>query len=233
MPAASAVPTGLLFGGGGKSTLDLESIQKLIDHANDVADNDMKQVTKVAQDVKRIRAQLDQNFSDLRSKLEPACKKYSKARIDLLVGDPETNRKAVSQDCLKAQGLLFTMLSIGQKADGCLDTCSLKPEDSDSACDSSGCHGKLRTKKDLEDVIGGPTWRKRHQEILEACGKWPYEFKILPPAGLEGEEEEEVAEACMGELSLAASCALRWQDGINVRTSVSRRRTRQTAVSFL
>ena len=31
---------------------------------------------------------------------------------------------------------------------------------------------------------GGPEWRKRHQEMLEACGKWPYELKLMPPIGL-------------------------------------------------
>lgn len=30
---------------------------------------------------------------------------------------------------------------------------------------------------------GGPEWRKRHQEMLEACGKWPYELKLMPPIG--------------------------------------------------
>ena len=29
-----------------------------------------------------------------------------------------------------------------------------KTEEGDGVCDTSGCHGKLRTKKDLEDVLG-------------------------------------------------------------------------------
>ncbi|CAL1173003.1 unnamed protein product [Cladocopium goreaui] len=200
MPAGDPTAYLGLFGGGGKSTQDLESIQKLINHANDVAENDLKQVTKGAAEVTKIRSQLDRNLSSIRSKLKPACNAYSRARIDLLVGDPESNKKAVSQECLKAQGLLYTMLNIGQKAEGCYDTCAWKTELGAGKCDTSGCHGKLRTKKEMEDIIGGPEWRNHHQEMLEACGKWPYELKILPPSGMEPEEEV-VQEAALGSLS--------------------------------
>eukprot|EP00913_Durusdinium_trenchii_P008520 g8001.t1 len=53
------------------------------------------------------------------------------------------------------------------KAEGCIDTCAVQSDDPDGICDTSGCHGKLRTKKDLEDVRGGPEWRRRHEEMLE------------------------------------------------------------------
>ncbi|CAE7856840.1 unnamed protein product, partial [Symbiodinium microadriaticum] len=165
-----------------RSTGDIESIQKLFNHANDVAEMDLKQVSKGAAEVKKIRAQLDKDFSKIRTALGPACKAYSKARTKLLVGDPMTNQKAVSQECLKAQGMTFAMIGIGEKGQGCTDTCALSPDDQDAVCDRSGCHGKLRTKKDLEDILGGPEWRKRKQELLEACGRWPYELKIFPPA---------------------------------------------------
>ncbi|OLP79425.1 hypothetical protein AK812_SmicGene40282 [Symbiodinium microadriaticum] len=46
------------------------------------------------------------------------------SRTKLLVGDPMTNQKAVSQECLKAQGMTFAMIGIGEKGQGCTDTCA-------------------------------------------------------------------------------------------------------------
>eukprot|EP00439_Symbiodinium_sp_Y106_P056234 s1642_g7.t2 len=246
--ASRAVPSA--FGLFDRNTGDIESIQKLINHANDVAAMDLKQVSKGAAEVRKIRAQLDKDFSKIRlvaavqlllggiysiptptTALGPACKAYSKARTKLLVGDPMTNQKAVSQECLKAQGMTFAMIGIGEKGQGCTDTCALSPDDQDAVCDRSGCHGKLRTKKDLEDILGGPEWRKRKQELLEACGRWPYELKIFPPAGVDEDMEEDVetTEECMGEGPLIATFLAAQNEQELAQRWCSSSRHRQTA----
>ena len=45
-------------------------------------------------------------------------------------------------------------------------------------------HSPIITVVIATESPGGPEWRKRHQEMLEACGKWPYELKLMPPIGL-------------------------------------------------
>eukprot|EP00931_Biecheleriopsis_adriatica_P034008 TRINITY_DN19689_c0_g1_i3.p1 TRINITY_DN19689_c0_g1~~TRINITY_DN19689_c0_g1_i3.p1 ORF type:complete len:245 (-),score=53.27 TRINITY_DN19689_c0_g1_i3:447-1181(-) len=186
MPTSLGLLDGVL---GRKSVADLQATQKLIDTANANAKQDLEQVVQQVQEVKRARAKLEDDFSKLRSQLGPACMAYARARLKLLRGNPENHQPAVESQCLKAQGLMFALTGIGYKGNaGCVDTCTLGQGDGSGACDRSGCHGKLRSKEDLEAVLGGKEWQDRHAEVLSVCDTWPFRFNMQPPAGLKAEK---------------------------------------------
>eukprot|EP00933_Yihiella_yeosuensis_P045188 TRINITY_DN40514_c0_g1_i1.p1 TRINITY_DN40514_c0_g1~~TRINITY_DN40514_c0_g1_i1.p1 ORF type:complete len:242 (+),score=36.57 TRINITY_DN40514_c0_g1_i1:74-799(+) len=175
---------GELVGVHRKSIADLKSIQELIDHANKTTENDLQEVLKARDAAMAARQLLNTDMTGIRAKLQPLCNQYSAARASLFEG--RDGKPAIANSCLKSQGTLYTMLSLGQKAQGCVDTC--KQDENDltvGTCDFSGCHGKLRSTVELEQMLGSKKWSNQDAMVQGVCGTQDYKLKIPLPAGLD------------------------------------------------
>jgi len=199
---------------GSKRTDDLKAIQDMIGHANELAESDLSEITKAMVAAKAARKALDEEILPIQAKLGPVCRHYAASRARLFKG--QDGQLPLIDRALLAQGNVNTMLWLGQKANGCIDSC--KPTDRDALmpCLPDKCRNKLRSTDQLENVLGGTSglWHKRDEKIQKSCGTSDYTLFINPPVGFEpedaGQMEEGAQEQCMFPPHLmalfAASC---------------------------
>lgn len=190
---------------GFSTVSDLNAIQKMIDHVNHTVEEDFTNVQQIAAQVKAMRAKLDAEMQVQHDQLTPPCNAYAGTRSEIHQGKPGS--EPLSQRCLQAQGQMKTMVSLGQKVNGCMDACAVVPTYKEwvnkvesGTCDTSTCHSSLMCVKQLESLS---TWlgsAKRDDEVLRACATQGFDMYVQAPAGMMAHKEEEAgaaAEAAM------------------------------------
>lgn len=172
---------------GRKSIGDLQSAQKLIDHANNTVSHDFAEVKKAMTEVLEARKHLYADLNPERRKLSPICQGYVEQRERLLFG--KDSKPPLKDLCMLAQGDVNVALGLGQMPQGCVNSCRSGvdgTQDPPGKCNLSGCQGKLRATRQLEMMLGGLEWKKRDAEVQQLCAKHPdWDLAIPPPAGWE------------------------------------------------
>jgi len=170
----------------GETIADLKAVQKMIDHANHTVERDFEEVKADSVLVKQVRAQLDKEMGEIRTRLEPACKEYAAARRELLTG--EGGKPPTAAECLRAQGRMQVMLGLDQKVAGCAESCRApgSEEKPASICDHGPCHSALKCTNELENVIGGLDWKNRDDRVRFICSTAGFRMYIDPPAAFGG-----------------------------------------------
>lgn len=181
-----------------KDTADLDSIQQLIKHAND---STLGHVAALKQDLAAVTAAREALESDVtvaRSVLRPLCAAYDKRKSELMV-DPRSGGgvegaggPTLAQQCLRSQGNVNTMLALGKKPKGCIDSCLASSEglaDGEKAaevgtCVADGCWGKLKATRQLEDLMSGMRWGAKDQAARKHCHDTSQmRLQLEPPRG--------------------------------------------------
>lgn len=168
--------------GGGKSIGDLTAVQKLIDHANESTQSGFSKVKTLRLAATAEREQMDDVLKSIRHHMEPLCTNYADTRFSIY--KPQNGRPALMDSNLVAQGNANNMLWLGAKAKGCIDTCKLPGiKNAPQTCGRGGCMGTLKSTRELEGLIGGLEWKRRDEEVKDACGQLDYKLQVPPPAG--------------------------------------------------
>merc|ERR1712187_846311 len=94
------------------------------------------------------------------------------------------------------------MMLLGQPIYGCVDTCKVpkQPTEGEPApeeptfpkvwCDLGGCRGVLNGTQQLEEVLGGMSWKARDEDARKFCSlpNENHTMEIDVPAGWDDEE---------------------------------------------
>jgi len=179
------------------NTGDLWAMQKMIDHVNHTVEHDFADVQELSQNVKVLRANLDNSMTSYRNALTPACKDFTEQRAIMFKG--KGGQQPLSDTCLEAQGHMKTMLALDFPISGCDEVCGVSgnlksrkdwvESNTSLKCDHGPCRGTLRCVRQLEEMIGGTLTKQRDAEVESACNTAGFDMYVNPPVGLNPEPE--------------------------------------------
>jgi hypothetical protein len=184
-------------------TGDLTALQKMLNHTNEVVEDDYADVKTLADNVTKIRQNLDSTMMQYRQDLEPACKDFASLRTAMFDGAP--GKMADTEVCLAAQGKAKVMLDLDYRVSGCDEACGTKPKDwstwarSDRSmyCDHGPCHGTLRCMQQIEAITAGTVMRTADEDALRTCNTQAFDLLVAPPMQMQQVKSQTIEDQSM------------------------------------